>query len=480
MAPPLALALALALLLLCLLSPSCHAHEDGRTMASIPNPMLDPSACGREGVPKSAICDVDRILSKDDKDEIEGYINKITTAQLAVAVINKMSLSGLSTTDKSVASEKFARGLHDKWGVGSAEKNDGILIFLSISDRLVYISTGAGVQKTLNYNAIQAVIQHMRGFLREQQYGRSIINAVIQIDLLLSGKGSQILDSYASDNHMSISEFLLMVGLLILFGGTCGYLNQRSKRQMQRCQQGKDVLNKLMKAVDQDGKVKGESTRNTYLSSSCPICLEEFPKVEKNKKDSGETDAKSPMAIQCGHVFCKGCLEEYLLTDGCKCPICRAPVDNIPPPKDTLSRRAWRSMFSTRIQSPPDNTGYSTSANTVGSRTYGSTTQTMTMDPYYSSAFEQNTPEFRFRVYRMRSLYPDIMTGEMLRSMDRALDRGSHYDFRSELDAQAMQLQRTIDDIRRASEVASRDYGSDGSSGSFDGGCSSGGGGGDW
>ena len=33
------------------------------------------------------------------------------------------------------------------------------------------------------------------------------------------------------------------------------------------------------------------------------------------------------MKLQCGHLFCFGCLSEYLKTnDGKKCPVCRAPV----------------------------------------------------------------------------------------------------------------------------------------------------------
>jgi uncharacterized membrane protein YgcG len=463
------------------------SNTDGRTINSIPNPMIEPYACGRENIPKSSVCDPDHILTKDDKNEIEGYINKVTTAQIAVAVIDKMSLSEVFTNDKTIASEKFARKLHDKWGVGSAEKNDGILIFLSISDRLTYISTGSGVQHKLNYDAIQAVIQHMRGFLRKQQYGRAVGNAIIQIDLLLSGQKSEILEAYSakkSSSGESSSEFYITVGVFLFFIVVMGYMSHRSSRRMDRCQKGKEMLNKLMKAVDEDGKTQGgdgnSTGSNTYLTSSCPICLEDFPPVDR--RANVEYANKIPMALQCGHVFCKGCLEEYLLNDGCKCPICRAPVDNVSPPNDTFSRRAWRRVFPTRIPSPPENTGYTRSANIIGETrtTFGSATQTMTMDPGYSSAFTRNTPEFRFRLHRMRSLYPDIMTLEMLRSMDRALDSRSPYDFRTELDAQAMQLQRTIEDIRKASEISARGNGMSGSRRSFGGGRSSGGGGGSW
>lgn len=40
--------------------------------ASLPNPMLSPAACGRPGVARSSVCDPDSLLSKTEKDEIEG------------------------------------------------------------------------------------------------------------------------------------------------------------------------------------------------------------------------------------------------------------------------------------------------------------------------------------------------------------------------------------------------------------------------
>jgi len=40
--------------------------------SSLPNPMLSPAACGRPGVARSAVCDPDSLLSKTEKDEIEG------------------------------------------------------------------------------------------------------------------------------------------------------------------------------------------------------------------------------------------------------------------------------------------------------------------------------------------------------------------------------------------------------------------------
>eukprot|EP01031_Cornospumella_fuschlensis_P050548 gene50548-61834_t len=59
-------------------------------MADFPNPNVDPLACGRLNVPRSSVCDPDKLLTNDDKNLIEGYISKISQAQVAVAVMDKM------------------------------------------------------------------------------------------------------------------------------------------------------------------------------------------------------------------------------------------------------------------------------------------------------------------------------------------------------------------------------------------------------
>jgi len=41
----------------------------------------------------------------------------------------------------------MARGLHDKFGVGSQGCNDGVLFLLSIEDRQMYISYGDTTKK---------------------------------------------------------------------------------------------------------------------------------------------------------------------------------------------------------------------------------------------------------------------------------------------------------------------------------------------
>ena len=50
-----------------------------------------------------------------------------------------------------------------------------------------------------------------------------------------------------------------------------------------------------------------------FLFLECPICLDVF---------------KTPIKTKCGHVFCKGCIEEALRHDP-YCPTCKKPLRSI-------------------------------------------------------------------------------------------------------------------------------------------------------
>ena len=43
----------------------------------------------------------------------------------------------------------------------------------------------------------------------------------------------------------------------------------------------------------------------------CPICMD---------------DVKNAVITTCGHVFCRGCVENWLINESAKCPLCRADI----------------------------------------------------------------------------------------------------------------------------------------------------------
>ncbi len=87
--------------------------------------------------------DFGNVISSSDEDEIyERGVNlqQSTTAQ-AVAVTVK-SLNGADISE-------YALELGRKWGVGTDDSDNGVLILLSVSDRKIYISVGYGLEGAL-------------------------------------------------------------------------------------------------------------------------------------------------------------------------------------------------------------------------------------------------------------------------------------------------------------------------------------------
>ena len=87
-------------------------------------------------------------------------------------------------------------------------------------------------------------------------------------------------------------------------------------------------------------------------------------------------------------------------------------------------------------------------------------------------------PEIRFRMNRIHSLYPDVMTLELLRSMNSAMDRNSLHDFRHHASVRGIQTRQSIAKMQETTSAAARSNGRGGASRSFGGGGSHGGGGG--
>ena len=87
--------------------------------------------------------DFAEIMTEADKDTVYtagAALQQATTAQVVVVTVD--SLNGKTIED-------YALQLGRDWGVGDKEKNNGVVILLSESDREVYIAVGYGLEGAL-------------------------------------------------------------------------------------------------------------------------------------------------------------------------------------------------------------------------------------------------------------------------------------------------------------------------------------------
>eukprot|EP01124_Arcella_intermedia_P002177 TRINITY_DN111_c0_g1_i1.p1 TRINITY_DN111_c0_g1~~TRINITY_DN111_c0_g1_i1.p1 ORF type:complete len:404 (+),score=78.85 TRINITY_DN111_c0_g1_i1:681-1892(+) len=305
------------------------ALGSGFNVETYPDPVTQFEKCGR--VQSGFVCDPDRVIDPKAADQIQSIINTLQNediagcssggTQLGVALMNKFHIP--REEDAPTAARHFAKDLHDKWGVGHVDCNNGILFLLSKTDRQIYISTGPGISHRLTDDDIHVIISNMKEGLRAGQFSDTIVSAVDEIRaVLLENKRAVVKRDYSS--------FKILGGLSIVIF----LLYQCSKRTpYSKCSRKLSLIERQAKAQKFD-------------HSSCPICLEEFPEniIQSHSHSqqttttpttstttSTSTNQKEVEILDCGHTFCKECIEEWFSSRRSEvCPICRAGEPSAP------------------------------------------------------------------------------------------------------------------------------------------------------
>jgi uncharacterized protein len=90
-------------------------------------------------------------------------------AEIAVVTVGSRSDYGAH-----VSIESFANGLFNAWGIGDAERNNGILILVAAADREMRIELGAGHPRTWDFAAEEIVHRVMLPAFRDDDLPRGI------------------------------------------------------------------------------------------------------------------------------------------------------------------------------------------------------------------------------------------------------------------------------------------------------------------
>ena len=216
-------------------------------------------------------------------------------ADLALATARKMDLTAVlrdssyyayEDEDDMVndAAQLFAHGLHDAWwpttssssldenGDNNEEEDDalvlaenGILIFLSIQDRVCFICTGPAITPVLPWWRLDHIITSMKPALRDRDFGAAILEAVANLSAMLQSGPPSMMDR--------LHDFCSRFGVVILFAtftfffGAWGEYRDRRKR-FQFAEERSQL-----KGVDRE---KACLLQQGYKTTTCPICLEPF------------------------------------------------------------------------------------------------------------------------------------------------------------------------------------------------------------
>jgi len=138
-----------------------HAQED----LNYPQP-IDPY-----------INDFSELISEGAESILSEELSEFQATQdIQITLVTVDSIYDFDTVDESI--EVFARNLFNQWGVGDADKNNGILVLVAIKDREARIQLGAGYEAPYETEMQKVMDEKMVPYFANNQYEVGINNGI--------------------------------------------------------------------------------------------------------------------------------------------------------------------------------------------------------------------------------------------------------------------------------------------------------------
>ena len=188
-----------------------------------------PSAAQRYPQPRGYVSDFAEIIPAEHEARITAacaQLEELTTAEMAV--VTMPDIGGESE-------ELYATELFQRWGIGKKNKDNGILLFLTLAERRFRIETGYGLEGILPDGRLgQIADQKIIPFLRQGRYGEGfyagtvaiaeIIAADAGVQLSLEGSPPVPPPGDGGSRPFRIPVFLIVLIIFAIFGGRMGLL----------------------------------------------------------------------------------------------------------------------------------------------------------------------------------------------------------------------------------------------------------------
>jgi uncharacterized protein len=180
--------------------------------------------------PPRAVNDFGHLLESFQQDALETKIrNYNDSTSSAIVVITVPSLDGYEIEEVAL---KYLRD----WGVGTKEKNNGVVILVSKAEHKARIETGYGMEGVLpDITAQQIIHDRMIPYFKENDYYRGFDNAVTAIMQAAAGEYKAAPRKQPSGGlGVSPKVIILIIILIVIFlrsigggGGGGGYMSRR-------------------------------------------------------------------------------------------------------------------------------------------------------------------------------------------------------------------------------------------------------------
>ena len=232
--------------------------------------------------------------------------------------MRRMDAEFVSQRSKEAAAEGFARAVHDAWGVGDAEKQNGVLLFLSAEDGTVFLSAGDGVRVFFGGKYVKRGMIRAERCLRQKSYKAALEFAIEAVH-------SSVKPPKLSKHTQLTLVFLAFVTLLSLLPNNHQHEGEAMMKGLQLLREFHGEIAEIVKSMYVQNEI--------FPTAYCPVCQQDF--APGNKSDDSYDDSplvlmRPPsyrtVALPCGHVICYPCMKLFRDKRYSLCPVCKLDI----------------------------------------------------------------------------------------------------------------------------------------------------------
>lgn len=206
----------------------------------------------------------------------EGRISRLLTEQREATGVQMVvvTMPGIATQGGAgMRIEDYGKALFNAWGVGGAERNDGIMLLLDTEAREARIALGAGYDPVYDGRAARVLSTAVLPPLRSGNYAQGIEAGVASardrlITPFLAGTPVTVTDGFETpDTSSGTTDLLLGAGAVLGIAGFAFWRSRRSRRTCPNC--GAPRLDRTSEVIQMPTR------RETGLAMqhlTCPAC----------------------------------------------------------------------------------------------------------------------------------------------------------------------------------------------------------------
>lgn len=169
--------------------------------------------------PTGYVNDFANVVNAQDKQQLEDFCTKVEQqlgVQFALVTVDTIG-------DRPI--RDFALDVARKWGVGSKQGNQGVVLLVAVKDHKLDIETGRGIEPYITDGFAGGTLRSMRPQLRAGDYGAALMSAAqAMAQQIAQGKGIAFNDTLpqrqppaAAERHGSgIPGPLIILGIFLL------------------------------------------------------------------------------------------------------------------------------------------------------------------------------------------------------------------------------------------------------------------------